>query len=142
MKNKKTVITIGITIIAILVSLGICSFINNEKSYDIRITIPAGTMNEVVYQEDFIYSDEEISPTGNKIIISSGKGLVDTEVVLKPIEVKEENAYEPTYLTPGMPVEMEVEKGAWFKIGVNMQNPTDEDIDVYVTVTSVELRIE
>ena len=93
-------------------------------------------------KEDFIYSNEEISPIGNKIRILSGKGLGDTEVVLKPIEVKEENAYEPLYLTPGMPVEMEVEKGAWFKIGVNMQNPTDEDIDVYVTVTGIELRIE
>lgn len=141
MKKKKLII-IGIIIVAILCGLTIWSLLKNEKSYDIRITIPAGTMGEVVYQEDFIYSDEEISPIGNKIKVSSGKWLGDTEVVLKPIEVKEENAYEPTYLTPGMPVEMEVEKGAWFKIGVNMQNPTDEDIDVYVTVTGIELRIE
>ena len=139
--NKKVLI-IGIVVITILCGLGVWLLLDNEKSYDIRITIPAGTMGEVVYQEDFIYSDEEISPTGNKIKISSGKGLGDTEVVLKPVEVKEENAYEPEYLTPGMPVEMEVEKGAWFKIGVNMQNPTDEDFDVYVTVTGVELRIE
>lgn len=140
--KKKNLIIIGIMVVAILGGLSIWSLLRNEKSYDIRITIPANTMGEVVYQEQFIYSDEEISPTGNKIKISSGKGLGDTEVVLKPIEVKEENAYEPTYLTPGMPVEMEVEKGAWFKIGVNMQNPTDEDIDVYVTVTGIELRIE
>ena len=53
---------------------------------------------EIVYQEDFVYSDEEISPIGNKITIYSGDGLGDTEVVLKPISVKEENAYEPTYL--------------------------------------------
>ena len=139
--NKKVLI-IGIVVITILCGLGVWLLLDNEKSYDIRITIPAGTMGEVVYQEDFIYSDEEISPIGNKIKISSSKGMGDTEVVLKPIEVKEENAYEPTYLTPGMPVEMEVEKGGWFKIGVNMQNPTDEDIDVYVTVTGVELRIE
>ena len=139
--NKKVLI-IGIVVITILCGLGVWLLLDNEKSYDIRITIPAGTMGEVVYQEDFIYSDEEISPTGNKIKISSGKGLGDTEVVLKPVEVKEENAYEPEYLTPGMPVEMEVEKGAWFKIGVNMQNPTDEDIDIYVTVTGIELRIE
>ena len=141
MKKKKLII-IGIMVVAILGGLSIWSLLKNEKSYDIRITIPANTMGEVIYQEQFIYSDEEISPTSNKIKISSGKGLGDTEVVLKPIEVKEENAYEPTYLTPGMPVEMEVEKGAWFKIGVNMQNPTDEDIDVYVTVTGIELRIE
>lgn len=139
--NKKVLIIVGI-VIAVLCIFGVWLLLGNEKSYDIRITIPAGTVGEVVYQEQFIYSDEEISPKGNKIIISSGKGLGDTEVVLKPIEVKEENAYEPTYLTPGMPVEMEVEKAAWFKIGVNMQNTTDEDIDVYVTVKGVELRIE
>lgn len=56
--------------------------------------------------------------------------------------VKEENAYEPTYLTPGMPVEMDVEKGAWVKIGVAMQNPTDTDITVYVEVEGVEVRIK
>ena len=140
--KKKNLIIIGIMVVAILGGLSVWSLLKNETSYDIRITIPANTMREVIYQEQFIYSDEEISPIGNKIKISSGKGLGDTEIVLKPIEVKEENAYEPTYLTPGMPVEMEVEKGAWFKIGVNMQNPTDEDIDVYVTVTGIELRIE
>ncbi len=41
-----------------------------------------------------------------------------------------------------MPVKMDVEKGAWFKIGVNIQNHTDEDIDVYVNVSNVDLRIE
>ena len=140
--KKKILIIVGIVVVAILIVLGIWTLLNDRKSFDIRITIPAETTGEFIYQEDFIYSDTEISPIGNKIKISSGKGLGDTEVVLKPIEVKEENAYEPTYLTPGMPIEIDVEKGAWFKIGVNMQNPTDEDIDVYVTVTGVELRIE
>ncbi len=102
----------------------------------------AGSTEEIVYQEDFVYSDEEISPIGNKITIYSGDGLGDTEVVLKPISVKEENAYEPTYLTPGMPVEMDVEKGAWFKVGINMQNNTDTDKIVYVEIEGVEVRIE
>lgn len=118
MKKKKLIIT-GIVVVAILGSLSIWSFLNNKKSYDIRITFPARSIDEVIYQEDFIYSDEEISPIGNKIKISSGKGLGDTEVVLKSIEVNEENAYEPTYLTKGMPVEMKVEKGAWFKKSKN-----------------------
>ena len=90
----------------------------------------------------FFYSGEEISPTSNKITISLSEGMGDTEVVLKPIEVKEENVYEPIYITHGMPVKLDVEKGAWYKIGVNMQNPTAEDIDVYVTVRGVEVRIE
>ena len=57
-------------------------------------------------------------------------------------EVKEENAYEPTYITPGLPVKMNVEKGAWFKIGVSVQNDTNTDQTVYVEVEDVVVRIE
>ena len=138
---KKSVFWITILAIIVCIIVAICFLTNPEKEYLIRITIPAGSTEEIVYQEDFFYSDEEISPTGNKITISLGEGMGDTEVVLKPIEVKEENSYEPTYITPGMPVKMDVEKNAWFKIGVNMQNPTTEDIDVYVNVRNVEVRI-
>ena len=128
-----------VLILNCVLALAGCS---NEDTYKIRITIPAGTTEEVIYQDDFIYSDEEISPKGNKITISPAEGLEDTEVLLKPIEVKEENAYEPTYLTPGMPVEIDVEKGAWFKVGVSMQNPSEADKDVYVEIKGVEVRIQ
>ena len=134
----KKLIALVLTLVCVL-CLVACG---KNDTYKIKITVPAGSTEEIIYQEDFAYSDEEISPTGNTITIQSGEGLGDTEVVLKSIEVKEENAYEPTYLTPGMPVEMDVEKGAWFKIGVNMQNPTDTDIVVYVEVEGVEVRIE
>lgn len=134
--KKYTALVLALISVLALVGCG------REDTYKISITVPAGTAEEIVYQEDFFYSDEEISPKGNKITVSSGEGLGDTEVVLKPIEVKEENAYEPTYLTPGMPVEMNVEKGAWFKVGVSMRNPTDTDITVCVEVKGVEVRIE
>ena len=65
-----------------------------------------------------------------------------TEVVLKPIEVTEENAYERTYLDRGEPLLIDVEKGAWFKIGVALQNPTGEDIVVGITVENVKVRIK
>ncbi len=116
--------------------LAVCLLTNPVQSqYNIKIVIPAGS------EEAFVYSEEEISPQRNYIVISSGDNLGDTEVVLKAVEVTEENAYEPTYLTPGMPVEMYAEKDAWFKIGVNVQNPTDTDKVVYVTVSPVEVRI-
>ena len=134
----KKLIALVLTLVCVL-CLVACG---KNDTYKIKITVPAGSTEEIIYQEDFAYSDEEVSPIGNTITIYSGEGLGDTEVVLKPIEVKEENAYEPTYLTPGMPVKMDVEKGAWFKIGVNMQNPTDTDIVVYVEVKGVEVRIE
>lgn len=80
---------------------------NTDNHYNIKIAVPARSLGE------FVYSDKEIFPNKSVIPISSGEGLGDTEVVFKPVEVKEENSYEPTYLTPGMPVIMEAEKEAW-----------------------------
>lgn len=136
LNHKKA--ALGITILAILVCIVVaaCFLTNPAKEYQIRITIPAGGLS------DFYYSDEEISPKRNTFIVANGDGLGDTEVILLPIEVSEENAYdESQYLTPGMPVKMEAEKGAWFKIGVRMQNPSAKDMKVYVTVRNVDVRI-
>lgn len=137
MKNKKFILMIVGTIL-LLAMIAIGFVINSGKKYNIRITIPAGST------EAFIYSDEEISPRGNTITLYAGEGMGDGEIKLKPVEVKEENAYdEPDYITPGMPVKMNVEKGAWFKIGVNnMQNSSGKDIVVYITVSDVDIRIE
>ena len=45
-------------------------------------------------------------------------------------------------LTKVEPILIDVEKGAWFKIGIVLQNPTDEDIVVGITVENVKVRIE
>lgn len=134
--NKKVFIGIVIALCIVVCIVCVYYLFNHEKKYDIRITIPAGST------ETYVYSHEEFSPKKSKITIRSSEGLDDTEVILKPIEWKKEIPYEPTYLTRGIPVKMEVEKGAWFKIGVNIQNTTNEDIDVYVNVTDVHVRIE
>ena len=117
---------------ALLLALTACG---TEDGYDIKIVIPAGS------EEAFVYSEEEISPKGRKLTLTAGEGLSDTEVVLKPVEVREENAYEPAYLTPGMPVTMDAEKGAWFKVGVAVQNPGTEDLTVYVHVSPADVCI-
>jgi len=133
---KKPALWIMMAAVAVCVILAICFMTNPAKEYRIRITIPAGST------ETFCYLDEEISPKGNTLTIYAGEGLGDTEIKLLPVEVREENAYdEPVYITPGMPVEMDVEKGAWFKIGVNIQNQTDKSRDVYVSVDHIEVRI-
>ena len=133
---KKPTLWIMIATAAVLVILTVCFFSYFTKEYQIRITIPAGSTEPVCY------SDEEISPKGNTLTFYAGEGLGDTEIKLLPIEVREENAYdETTYITPGMPVTMDVEKGAWFKIGVNIQNPTDETKEVSISVRNVEVRI-
>lgn len=112
------------------------------ENYTIHITVPAGTTDEFVYIEDFIYSDEEISPQKNQLELKTIDVPDHTEFVLKPIEVTEENAYERTSIIKGEPLIIDVEKGAWFKIGIAMQNPTDEDIVVGITVENVKVRIE
>lgn len=132
MKSK----IIILVLIAIIV-LGSVFFLPRGKSYNVRITIPAG------YSEEFAYSDEEISPKKGKITITAVEGIGDCEVVLKPIEAKEEKLYVPTYMTHGLTVKMDAEKGAWYKVGVsNAQSPDGKDIDVYVTVSDVDLRIQ
>ncbi len=128
-----------IIVLALIACLGVAvCFLTDpeEDSFTIRIVVPAGS------EESFVYSEEEISPLENYVIVSSGEGLGDTEVILKPVYAEYENVYEPAiYMTPGMPVKLFAEKGGWFKIGINMQNPTDQDKEVFVEVKYVEVRI-
>ncbi len=137
MDYRKPVFWIIPVSIAVCAVVAVCFLTNPRKDqFTLRIVVPAGSQKAVVY------AGEEISPLGNHITVSSGDGLGDTEVSLKTVQVKTETAYdEPAYLTPGMPVRMTAEKGGWFKIGVNIQNDTDEDKIVYLNVENVEVRI-
>ena len=136
MNYKKPALWVIIIAVIVCVGVAVC-FLTNPKqdSYTLRIVVPAGS------QEKFVYTDEEVSTIRNSIKIWSGDGLGDTEVILSPVNKTTETRYTATYLTHGMPVEFDAEKDTWFKIGVNMQNPTNEDIIVYVEVENVEVRI-
>ena len=117
--------------------VAVCFLTTSPKTWQIKVTIPAeGT-------ESFYYSDEEISPKGNTLTLYAGEGMGDGMIVLLPVEASQENTYgEPTYITPGMPVKLDVEKGAWSQIGVNkMRDPSGEDKVVYLSVENVEVRI-
>lgn len=136
MNYKKPAFWVIILAVIACVIVAVC-FLTNPKqdSYTLRIVVPAGS------QEEFVYTDEEVSTVRNSIKIWSGDGLGDTEVLLFPVNKTTETGYTATYLTHGMPVEFDAEKDTWFKIGVNVQNPTNEDIIVYVEVENVEVRI-
>ena len=136
MNYKKPALWVIIIAVIVCVGVAVC-FLTNPKqdSYTLRIVVPAGS------QEEFVYTDEEVSTIRNSIKIWSGDGLGDTEVILSPVNKTTETRYTATYLTHGMPVEFDAEKDTWFKIGVNMQNSTNEDIIVYVEVENVEVRI-
>jgi len=136
MNYKKPAFWVIIIAVIVCVGVAVC-FLTNPKHdcYTLRIVVPAGS------QEEFVYTDEEVSTVRNSIKIWSGDGLGDTEVLLFPVNKTAETGYTATYLTHGMPVEFDAEKDTWFKIGVNMQNSTNEDIIVYVEVENVEVRI-
>ena len=107
-----------------------------QSDYAIKIVVPAGSQGE------FVYSDEELSPRKSQLDIKSIDMPMDAEFVLKPIDATQENTYECTNFPKGEPMLIEVEKGAWFKIGIAMDNPTDEDIVVVFHVVNVKVRIE
>ena len=136
MNYKKPAFWVIIIAVIVCVGVAVC-FLTNPKQdrYTLRIVVPAGS------QEEFVYTDEEVSTVRNSIKIWSGDGLGDTEVLLFPVNKTAETGYTATYLTHGMSVEFDAEKDTWFKIGVNMQNSTNEDIIVYVEVENVEVRI-
>ncbi len=94
-----------LSLIAILIFVFTLSGCGADYSdTDIKITIPAGSKGE------FIYSDEQISTNKDLITLSSDDEFLDTEIILKTIEVKEENAYEPTAFASKTPVDIEIEK--------------------------------
>ena len=121
--------------LACVFGLGGCSA---QKEYAISVVVPAGSQGE------FVYSDEEISPRKSRLEIKSiDLDLAeDAEFVLKPIEETEGNIYECTNFPKGEPMLIDVEKGAWYKIGIAMENPTDEVVVVVFHVVNAEIRVK
>lgn len=103
------------------------------RELSIAIRVPPGN-------EGFVYSHEEVSSGSGKITLSCGEGLGDTEASLLPAD--DTRPPEPFYLTPGMPATVEVEKGKWYKVGVNVRGDGDGERTVYVNVNGATVRIE
>ena len=108
---------------------------NAQKEYAISVVVPAGSQGE------FVYSDEELSPRKGRIEIKSIDLPGDAVFVLQSIEESQGNIYECTNFPKGEPMLIGVEKGAWYKIGIAMDNPTDEDIVVVFHVVNAKIRI-
>lgn len=134
--KKPTFWIIAVAVISILVTSVLFLTNPQNNTYEITFHIPAECEGALVF------ADEEISPKGKTVSFLVGQDVGDTAIQLKGVEVKEENAYdEPVYATPGMPAKMEVEKGAWFQVGIYASNDTAEEKTVHVTVKDVEVRI-
>lgn len=140
---KKRIILL-FTLISLLAFVG-CS--SHGERHTLEFTIPAGYTGAFTFSDKamdygaFVYSAEEISPMRKTLTIKAGAGYSSVPVVLKVVECQEENAYEPVLLTHDKPVTINVEKGAWFQIGIALDNPADVPIAASVIVENVEVRI-
>ena len=135
-------------IFALTCMLSLVSCGGRGKNNTIEFTIPAGYndafafSDEAIFPDAFIYSEEEISPKRKTLTIKAGAGYSSIPIILKPIDYREENAYEPILLTRDKPITIDVEKGAWFKIGVAIDNPADVPIAASIIVEDVDMRNE
>ena len=107
-----------------------------QREYAVRIVVPAGNQGE------FVYSEEEISPRKSQLDIKSIDMSEDAEFALMPVGETQENVYECTNFPKGEPMLIDVEKGAWYKIGIAMENPTNEDIVVVFHIVNAIVRVE
>ena len=119
--------------LACVLGLAGCS---TQKEYAIKVVVPAGSQGE------FIYSDEEISSRKRRLEIKSIDMPEDAEFVLVPVGETQENGYECTDFPKGEPMLIDVEKGTWYKIGIAVENTTNEDIIVVFHVVNAKVRIE
>lgn len=93
MNYKKPAFWVVVLAVIACVVVAVCFLTDPEQdSYTLRIVVPAGS------QDDFVYSDEEVSTTGNSIVIWSGEGLDDTEVLLFPVDETTETGYTAMYI--------------------------------------------
>lgn len=137
---RKTAVWLLAAAVVVCVMVGICFLTNPPREYQVRITVAAGAADA------FAYSDEQICPKSGTVTVYAGDGLGDTEILLFPVRSPgdgeaEQEPSSPVYITQGMPVRLEAERGIWYRIGVNVQNPTEEAKNVFVVVKNVEIRI-
>ena len=140
----KKLITLLLTLISMLALAG-CA--GREEKYTLEFTIPAGFTDAFTFSDKaldydkFVYSEEEISPTSKTLTLKAGAGYSSVPVILKVVECQEENAFEPILLTHDKSVTINVEKGAWFQIGIALDNSAEVPIAASVIVEDVEVRI-
>ena len=126
-----------ILLLLVTIMLAVFAGCSKDDSYEISIRIPAGST------EMFVYADEEIRPSKDKIVITAVEGVSDTEIPLKPVKSNLDLGYKPTYLTMGISTELFVEKGGGYQIGVNHQNISGKELIVKLKIENVsEVRIE
>ena len=89
-------ITVLILVLCTLLSLTACGG-TRRNAHQMAILIPAGS------KDSFVYADEEIAATGEKIVIYAGEGVTAVDVILEPVDEYITPGYVSTCLTTRLP---------------------------------------
>lgn len=116
-----------------------------KSTYTINVPVPAGTYHNPMHSfVAYSFSNEEICPAGDKITLTLPAPAPDMTVALIPVDPKDRIVTHKTqYITPGLPVEFDVIKGAWYKVGLIVNNNSNAEVVYQLEVTNIsEVRIE
>lgn len=110
-----------------IISLTACS----KREENIKIVIPAGNDDTVIYSEGNITAERK------KISIITVDGVDETTAVLKPVG---ESEFMPIgkYIDHAVAAEFETEKEKSYKVGISVDNPTYQDIVVTIKLEGAE----
>ena len=122
-------------VILLLIFLFLLVGCNTKLDYNIKIVIPAGSQGE------FVYSDEELSPVKDQLSVKSIDIPEEAKFVLTATEDSADKKFECANFPKGEPMVIHVENGTWVKIGISMQNQTDEDLVVMINLEKAKVKI-
>ena len=130
---KKRIILVVSLILVLLCVVGVVWRVT-QSEYAIKIVVPSGNQGE------YVYCEEAISSYKNRLEISSIDMPEDAGFVLKLSAESQETVYECTRFPKGIPMLIDVKEGEWYKIGISINNITDEDIVVVFHVKNVKIK--
>lgn len=114
--------TVSLATVAVIF-LGILLFGVFGMRHELHIVVPDGS------QGDYVFCNQELSPNNDTVTLASGKDLGEAMVTLARVD---ESGYSTTYLASEMSVELEVEPGAWYRVGILQENSSNERREIVV----------
>lgn len=116
-------------LLALILSFALTGCKGAEAALAIRV--PEGASG-------FAYSQGEVLSHSGTVVLLAGQEVGDTLISLLPTD--DTKPPEPTYITPGLEVKLEVEKDKWYKVGVDV-GKSHKAADLIIKVRADVVRI-
>lgn len=125
----------NILLLALLAAL-LLTGCGQGKDLDLTFVIPAGNGDTVIYAEECLL------PQSRTLTVIPAADTPTGTLRLEALLAEEAGAYDTSApLVAEAPVKLAVKRNGWFRLGVCVPNPTEEDITVTLTAKNVILAI-